>query len=82
MEDLFIQFLKDEGIHDAYFANLNNPDTNGMGISLREMLGGDISPFELITSAFIWGVTPEEENELFFWEEKDNKWNKLLKEQK
>lgn len=71
MEKRFIQFLKDEGVYDAFIHNLSH---SRPGVTLEEYLLTSSYTTSLVSCAFIWYGTKEDH---LFWKGIDKKWRKF-----
>lgn len=65
-----VQFLKDKGVYEEFFANLLNYK---QGENLSKYFLSHFFNVNAISGAFIWGETPEEHD---FWEEISEMWHK------
>lgn len=72
MEKRFIQFLKDEGVYDAFVSNLKQHHEDG--VTLEAYLLRSSYAASWVSSAFIWMGTPEDHK---FWRALDKKWQRF-----
>lgn len=77
IKDLFMQFLKNDGVYYRYIENLKDPHWAIVRPMTFDEIIDRIDPGDYIFKAFRWPFTKEGSD---FWEDIDDKWSSLLRE--